>query len=214
MSDYSVRQSIADMEEYSVEIVEADIIVNANESNYPIPEEIGDKISALVKGFPFNRYPPMKSENLGEAIAKEFDVDPSAVVVSNGSSELLSNVSVSIVNILYNHQLLKYLGNQGVAAYGVIQYVCFVFMAIFFGFMLGVGPLISFNFGAKNREELRNIFRKSLIIILIAGFVMTCLGEATARPLALAFVKSNPDLCDLTTRGFILFSFGFSSTPL
>ncbi|MCQ2372850.1 MAG: aminotransferase class I/II-fold pyridoxal phosphate-dependent enzyme [Phascolarctobacterium sp.] len=92
MSDYSVRQSIADMEEYSVEIVEADIIVNANESNYPIPEEIGDKISALVKGFPFNRYPPMKSENLGEAIAKEFDVDPSAVVVSNGSSELLEKV--------------------------------------------------------------------------------------------------------------------------
>lgn len=92
MADYSVRKSIAAMEEYSVETVAADIIVNANESNYPIPEKIGEEISALVKGFPFNRYPPMKSENLGEAIAEEFDVDPSCVVVSNGSSELLEKV--------------------------------------------------------------------------------------------------------------------------
>lgn len=92
MSDYSVRQSIASMEEYSVETVKADIIVNANESNYPIPAVIGQQLEELVKGFPFNRYPPMKSENLGEAIAKEFDVDPNCVVVSNGSSELLEKV--------------------------------------------------------------------------------------------------------------------------
>lgn len=92
MADYSVRGSIAAMEEYSVETVAADIIVNANESNYPIPEEIGAKITELANGFPFNRYPPMKSENLGTVIAKEFDVDPSCVVISNGSSELLEKV--------------------------------------------------------------------------------------------------------------------------
>lgn len=92
MSDYSVRQSIAAMEEYSVETVQADIIVNANESNYPIPEIVGQQIEELIKGFPFNRYPPMKSENLGEAIAKEFDVDANCVVVGNGSSELLEKV--------------------------------------------------------------------------------------------------------------------------
>jgi len=92
MSDYAVRQSIASMEEYSVETVEADIIVNSNESNYPVPEEIGKQIAELAQGFAFNRYPPMKSENLGEVIAKEFDVDPSCVVVSNGSSELLEKV--------------------------------------------------------------------------------------------------------------------------
>lgn len=92
MSEYAVRQSIASMEEYSVETVEADIIVNANESNYPIPEVIGEQIAELAKGFPFNRYPPMKSENLAEAIAKEFNVNPNCVVVSNGSSELLEKV--------------------------------------------------------------------------------------------------------------------------
>ena len=92
MSDYAVRQSIAAMEEYSVETVEADIIVNANESNYPLPEEIGKELSALVQGFPFNRYPPMKSENLSEAIAKEFGVPTNCVVISNGSSELLEKV--------------------------------------------------------------------------------------------------------------------------
>lgn len=92
MSDYTVRASIAAMEEYSVETVAADIIVNANENNYPMPEAVENKIAALIKGFPFNRYPPMKSENLAEAIAKEFDVDPSSVVISNGSSELLEKV--------------------------------------------------------------------------------------------------------------------------
>ena len=92
MADYSVRGSIASMEEYSVETVAADIIVNANENNFPMPEEIATKISALANNFPFNRYPPMKSENLGQVIAKEFDVDPACVVISNGSSELLEKV--------------------------------------------------------------------------------------------------------------------------
>ena len=92
MADFSVRQSVASIEEYSVETVQADIIVNANESNYPLPESIAKEVEELVKGFPFNRYPPLKSENLAEAIAKEFDVHPSCVVVSNGSSELLEKV--------------------------------------------------------------------------------------------------------------------------
>ena len=89
MAEYSVRKAIAEMEEYSVETVAADIIVNANESNYPVPQAIGEKIAALAKDFPFNRYPPMKSENLAEIIAEEFQVNPNCVVIGNGSSELL-----------------------------------------------------------------------------------------------------------------------------
>lgn len=92
MADYSVRKAIAEMEEYSVETVDADIIVNANECNYPIPELVGEKISALAKNFPFNRYPPMKSENLAEVIAAEFGVSANCVVIGNGSSELLEKV--------------------------------------------------------------------------------------------------------------------------
>lgn len=92
MADYAVRKAIAEMEEYSVETVDADIIVNANECNYPIPESIGTKIAELAKNFPFNRYPPMKSENLAEVIAKEFGVKANCVVIGNGSSELLEKV--------------------------------------------------------------------------------------------------------------------------
>lgn len=89
MSEFSVRKSIEAMEEYSVESVAADIIVNANESNYPVPEEIAQSVAARTARFPFNRYPPIKSENLCEVIAKELDVDADCVKIGNGSSELL-----------------------------------------------------------------------------------------------------------------------------
>ncbi|MCI7676474.1 MAG: aminotransferase class I/II-fold pyridoxal phosphate-dependent enzyme [Phascolarctobacterium sp.] len=89
MSEFSVRKSIEAMEEYSVESVAADIIVNANESNYPVPEEITQSVASRTARFPFNRYPPIKSENLCEVIAKELDVDVDCVKIGNGSSELL-----------------------------------------------------------------------------------------------------------------------------
>lgn len=92
MLEYSVRQSIADMEEYDVETINASIIVNANESNYPTPEVVREAVSAVVPKFPFNRYPPMKSENLREVIAKELDVDMKCIHIGNGSSELLEKV--------------------------------------------------------------------------------------------------------------------------
>ena len=89
MSSFTVRQSIEAMEEYAVESVAADIIVNANESNYQLPQEIAEKITQRTARFPFNRYPPIKSENLCEVIAKELDVDIDCVKIGNGSSELL-----------------------------------------------------------------------------------------------------------------------------
>lgn len=89
MSEFAVRKSIEAMEEYAVESVAADIIVNANESNYPLPAEIAEKVAARTASFPFNRYPPIKAENLCEAIAKELDVDIDCVKIGNGSSELL-----------------------------------------------------------------------------------------------------------------------------
>lgn len=89
MSDFSIRKSIEAMEEYAVESVAADIIVNANESNYPLPTEIAEKVTAVTAHFPFNRYPPIKAENLCEAIAKELDVDIDCIKIGNGSSELL-----------------------------------------------------------------------------------------------------------------------------
>ena len=93
MSSFTVRQSIEAMEEYAVESVAADIIVNANESNYPLPQEIAEKITQRTAHFPFNRYPPIKSENLCEVIAKELDVDIDCVKIGNGSSEQIGRAS-------------------------------------------------------------------------------------------------------------------------
>ena len=128
---------------------------------------------------------------------------------ANGSSELMSNLSMSVVGILYNWQLLRYAGNDGVAAYGVIMYVNLFFLAIFIGFAIGSAPLIGYNYGADNRKELKNLFRKSLVILGITSVLMTGSAVLLARPLASIFVGYDQALMDMTTRGFIIYSLSF-----
>ena len=127
----------------------------------------------------------------------------------NGSSELLGNIAMSVVSIIYNWQLLRLAGNDGVAAYGVIMYVSFVFVAIFIGYCLGVAPIVGYNYGAQNRVELQNIFRKSMIVIAVTGVVMCGLSVALATPIAWIFVRKNPDLMTLTARAMRLYSICF-----
>ena len=129
---------------------------------------------------------------------------------TNGSSELMSNLSMNIVGILYNLQLLKYAeGEDGVAAYGVIMYVNLVFLAIFIGFVIGAAPLIGFNYGADNRAELKNLFRKSLLIIGVTSLAMAASAIALAKPLATIFVGYDQQLLDMTVRGFIIYALSF-----
>lgn len=128
---------------------------------------------------------------------------------SNGMSEFLSNVASSVIGMLYNAQLMEYAGEQGVAAYGVIMYVCFIFFAIFIGYSMGTAPVIGYHYGAKNREEVRSVFRKSLLLVGITSLSMTSLSLLLARPLALLFVGYNPTLVELTVRAFIFYSFVF-----
>ena len=128
---------------------------------------------------------------------------------TNGSSELMSNLSMSLVGMLYNLQLIQYAGEDGVAAYGVIMYVNFIFMAIFIGFAISTAPLIGFNHGADNRAELKNIFRKSLIILGVFALLMTGSAIALARPLSAIFVSYDPVLMEMTVRGFIIYSLSF-----
>ncbi len=128
---------------------------------------------------------------------------------TNGSSELVSNISASVVGILYNLQLMKYAGEDGVAAYGVMMYVSFIFMAIFFGYAIGVAPVISYHYGAENSDELKNLFQKSIIIISILGIVMTAFAEITALPLSKLFVSYDPNLMEMTCRGMMIFSLSF-----
>lgn len=128
---------------------------------------------------------------------------------TNGSSELMTNLSMSIVNALYNLQLLKLAGENGVAAYGVIMYANFIFVAIFVGYAIGSAPVVGYHFGADNTNELKNLFRKSLVLMGICGVVMLVLGVWLAGPLSRIFVGYDAELLALTTRGFRMYSLSF-----
>lgn len=139
----------------------------------------------------------------------KFDGKALLKTVTNGFSELLSNISMSVVSMLYNVQLLKYAGEDGVAAYGVLMYVNFAFIAIFIGYVVGMSPIVSYHYGAKNYGELKSVLKKNLILISICAAVMFGLAELLATPVAKIFVGYDQGLTDLTRRAFTLFSFSF-----
>ncbi len=121
----------------------------------------------------------------------------------NGSSELMTNISMSLVNILYNFQLMHYIGEDGVAAYGIIMYVSFIFAAIFIGYSIGSAPIIGYHYGAGNHTELKGLFRKSLFLITLWNVILTALAILTAQSLAKIFVGYDIDLTGLTTRALL-----------
>lgn len=130
---------------------------------------------------------------------------------TNGSSEFMSNISMSLVGMLYNLQLIKYAGEDGVAAYGVMMYVSMIFAAVFIGYSIGTAPVIGFHDGAQNHDELHCLLRKSLIMIGLFGIGMIAAAELLAVPLSRIFVGYDPELMALTVSGFRIFglSFGF-----
>ena len=128
---------------------------------------------------------------------------------TNGSSELMSNISMSLVGMLYNVQLLSYEGENGVAAYGVMMYVNMIFIAVFIGYSIGTAPIIGYHYGAKNDTELKNLLKKSLGLISIAAIGMLLLAFVLAAPLSGLFVGYDDDLYELTRNGFSIFSFSF-----
>ena len=123
----------------------------------------------------------------------------------NGSSELMTNLSSSIVNSLYNIQLMNLAGENGVAAFGTIMYVNFIFIAIFLGYSIGSAPLVSYHYGAGNHDELKNLFGKSLRLIRIWGLMLFILAQLIARPLAAIFVGYDADLFSMTQNGFRIY---------
>lgn len=124
----------------------------------------------------------------------------------NGSSELVSNVSMSIVNTLFNYQLMRFAGEDGVAAFGVIMYVNFIFISVFLGYSMGCAPIISYNYGARNTVELKSVMKKSLILISVTGLIITVLAEGLAYPLSYIFVGYDKALFEMTVRGFMIYS--------
>ena len=132
-----------------------------------------------------------------------------AQTCSNGSSEMMSNLSTSFVSMLYNFQLLRLIGEDGVAAFGVIMYVNFIFIGVFMGYSIGAGPIVSFHYGAGNQDELQSLLRKSLLLMLAGCAGLTAAAVLLAGPLSRIFVGYDPDLLALTTWGFRLYALSF-----
>ena len=166
-------------------------------------------ISQAIGGFVPVIYFFSKNSSLLRLGATKFEWKPIVQTCFNGCSELMSNISMSFVGMLYNVQLLDVAGEDGVAAYGVLMYVCMIFIAIFIGYSIGTAPIVSFNYGAGNTAELKNLFKKSLLIIGATSFAMLIFGEVMAAPLSQMFVGYDPELYAMTVRGFYIFSFSF-----
>ena len=165
---------------------------------------IGQFIGGVIPLFYF-----CKKSSLLHFTKTKLEIKPILKACWNGSSELMSNISSSIVSMLYNFQLLKLIGDYGVSSYGVLMYLQFVFLAISIGYSIGIAPIISYNYGAKNSFELKNIFKKSMIFIATSGICLTIIAQLLAIPLANLFVGYNEELFLLTIHALRLFSFSF-----
>ncbi len=128
---------------------------------------------------------------------------------ANGASEMMTNLSMSLVNILYNYQLMAMIGQDGVSVYGIILYINFIFIGVFVGFCSGSAPIVSFHYGAENHGELKNLFKKSLIILSVTAIVLTAAAELLAGVLSSIFVSYDASLMALTKRAFMLYSISF-----
>ncbi len=162
-------------------------------------------VGGIIPLFYFGR----KNTSLLRFTSTIFDARTLIKTCTNGSSELMSNLSMSLVSMLYNFQLIKYAGEDGIAAYGVLMYVNFCFLAIFIGYSVGTAPIISYHFGAKNHKELKSLLKKSIVIISLCSVAMLILSEVLAKPLSLMFVSYDKALLELTLRGFVIYSFSF-----
>ena len=128
---------------------------------------------------------------------------------ANGASELMTSVSSSLVSMLYNFQLMRLAGQNGIAAYGAVMYVEFAFIAVFIGYSIGTAPIVSYHYGSENHNEVKNMLQKSFKIMSILGITMMVLAQILASPLAKVFVGYDKQLFDMTVHGFRLFSFYF-----
>ena len=139
----------------------------------------------------------------------KFKLKPIIRVCANGSSEMVTSLSMSLVNILYNVQLMKLVGMNGVSAYGIIMYVGFLFVGTYVGYSIGSAPIIGYHYGAKEKEELHSLLIKSVKLLGVVGLIMTIFAEVFSRPLAMIFVSYDKELLELTTKAIRLFSLSY-----
>lgn len=173
---------------------------------------IATAMSQLVGGVAPLVYFFRKNSSLLKLTSTRFDGRAIVKAATNGSSEFMSNVSMSIVAMLYNARLMEYAGEDGVAAYGVMMYVSMIFSAAFIGYSIGTAPVVGYHDGAKNYAELKSVLRKSLIIIGAFGAAMVAAAQILAWPLAKMFVGYDDNLVDMTISGFRIFALSFVFT--
>ena len=173
---------------------------------------IATAMSQLVGGVAPLVYFFRKNSSLLKLTSTSFDGRAIVKAATNGSSEFMSNVSMSIVAMLYNARLMEYAGEDGVAAYGVMMYVSMIFSAAFIGYSIGTAPVVGYHDGAKNHAELKSVLRKSLIIIGAFGVAMVAAAQILAWPLAKMFVGYDDNLVDMTISGFRIFALSFVFT--
>ncbi len=166
-------------------------------------------ISQVLGGIIPVIYFARKNTSLLRFVKFRFDGNVLFKTCTNGSSELMSNISMSVVSMLYNVQLMKYAGENGVAAYGVLMYVSMIFQAVFIGYSVGSAPIIGYNYGAQNHSELKGLLKNGFLFIGICAVFMFAAGELLSRPLSLMFVGYDEELLDMTAHAFSIFSFSF-----
>lgn len=162
-------------------------------------------MSQCVAGvLPFIWFLSKKNTSALRFTRTRFEIKPMLLACGNGASEMMSSISASITGILYNWQLMKYAGEDGVAAYGVVMYAAFIFLGVFNGYSQGSSPIIGYHYGAQNHGEMQNVLKRSLIMLSSAAVMLTALAIALARPLSSFFVGYDAGLLDMTTRAFTI----------
>ncbi len=166
-------------------------------------------LSQVVGGIIPLIYFVRKNDSPLRIIKTKFDKNALIQTCVNGSSEMLTNISTSLVNMLYNMQLMKFAGSDGVVAYGVIMYISFIFSGTYIGYSIGSAPIISYHYGAENTKELKSLLKQSLILLGVTSVVMTILAEILAKLLASIFVSYDHNLLEMTTNAIRIFSISF-----
>ncbi len=165
--------------------------------------------SQCVGGFGPLIYFAKENDSRLRLVKTKLELEPILQAAGNGSSELMSNISSSLVGAVYNYQLMKYIGENGVSAYGVLMYVQFIFVAIYVGYAIGCAPIVSYHYGAKNHAEVKNMLHKSITLMSVLGIILALAAFFLSSILAKIFVGYDIELLALTTHAFKLFSLSF-----
>lgn len=168
-------------------------------------------LSQCVGGLvPFLWFLSKKNKSALRFVKTNFETNPMVKACINGSSEMMSSVSASVTGVLYNLQLMKYAGEDGVAAYGVVMYAAFIFISVFAGYSSGSSPIMGYHFGAEHNKEMKNILTKSMIMLSVSAVVLTAAAMLLARPISALFIGYDAELLNLTARAFKICSIPFS----